>query len=104
MAMKALTSQQKQALAALRESKGGISEEKRAQQKQRISARKAIKKFLQAEPASVPQIAAAVGIPADEAMWQIAGMRKYGMVSETGEDGDYVLYALVATEEKAVAH
>ncbi|MDP9049764.1 MAG: hypothetical protein M3O31_03440, partial [Acidobacteriota bacterium] len=54
---------QKQALAALRESKGGISEEKRARQKQRISARKAIKKFLEVEPASIPQIAAAVGHP-----------------------------------------
>lgn len=103
MAMKALTTQQKQALVTLREGMGGISEEKRQHQKKLISARKAIRKFLQSQPATIPQIAAAVDMPCDEALWHITGMRKYGQVSESGEEGDYVLYALVASEEVTTA-
>jgi hypothetical protein len=103
MAMKTLTSEQKQALATLRASLGGISEQKRQAQKHLIAARKAIQKLLEAQPASVPQIAQALSMPADEALWHVTGMRKYGKVAEAGEDGDYPLYALVAYEEKAAA-
>lgn len=103
MAMKTLTAEQKQALAALRASMGGISEEKRQAQKHLVAARKAIQKLLEAQPATVPQIAQALLMPADEALWHLTGMRKYGKVAEAGEDGDYLLYALIADEEKAPA-
>lgn len=103
MAMKSLTAQQKQALATLRQGMGGISEQKRQRQKHLVSARKAIQKFLEAQPATIPQIAAALNMPGDEALWHITGMRKYGKVGEAGEEGDYVLYALTAGEEKAAA-
>ena len=101
MALKPLTPDQKRALASLRESLGGISEKKRDAQKHRIAARKAIQKFLEAKPATVPQIAAALQMPAGEALWHVTGMRKYGKVTEVGEDGDYPLYALVDIEEDA---
>ncbi len=101
MSMKALTSQQKQALAKLRASLGGISEQKRQAQKHLIAARKAIQKLLEAGPATIPQIAAALKMPADEALWHVTGMRKYGKVAEAGEQDDYLLYDLVAYEEKA---
>lgn len=103
MAMKILTSEQKQALAALRASLGGISEQKRQAQKHLMGARKAIQKLLEGQPATVPQIAGALNMPADEALWHVTGMRKYGKVAEDGEDGDYPLYTLVAYEEKAAA-
>ncbi len=103
MAMKALTSEQKQALATLRAGLGGISEQKRQTQKHLTGARKAIEKLLAAQPATVPQISAALNMPSDEALWHVTGMRKYGKVAEAGEDGDYPLYALVAYEEKATA-
>ena len=103
MAMRTLTADQKRALASLRESRGGISEQKREVQKHRVAARKAIQKFLEAKQATVPQIAAALQMPADEALWYITGMRKYGKVAECGEDGDYPLYALIAQEEKTAA-
>lgn len=103
MAMKPLTPEQKQALAGLRASLGGISEEKRQAQKRLIAARKAILKHLEAQPATVPQIAEALKMPGDEALWHVTGMRKYGKVAEAGEDGDYVLYAAVAGEEQSVA-
>jgi len=98
MALKTLTAQQKQALALLRERMGGVSEEKRRNQKHLLTARKSIRKLLEAGPATVPQIAAAVNLPPDETLWHVTGMRKYGKVAEAGEDGDYVLYALAAAD------
>jgi len=103
MAMKTLTAQQKQALATLRGSLGGISDEKRQRQKHLMAVRKAIQKFLEAQPATVPQIAKALKMPADEALWHVTGMRKYGKVTEAGEDGDYLLYAPADYEDKAAA-
>ncbi len=103
MAMRALTQEQKKALAALRQRIGGIGEEKRQAQRHLMTARKSILKFLEAKPATVPQIARALEMPADEALWHVTGMRKYGKVIETGEDGDYPLYAPVVFEEQAAA-
>ncbi|MGO8717910.1 MAG: hypothetical protein ACLQMO_01675 [Acidobacteriaceae bacterium] len=103
MAMKTLTAQQKQALAKLRERIGGISEQKKQNQKHLIAARKAIVKFLEAQPATVPQIAARLSMPGDEALWHVTGMRKYGSIVEAGEEGEYVRYALSAAQEKTAA-
>lgn len=103
MAMRTLTAEQKQALARLRKKVGGISEEKRQAQKHLLAARKSILKLLETQPATVPQIAAALEMPAGEALWHVTGMRKYGKVAETGEDGDYPLYAAVNYPDKAAA-
>ncbi len=101
MGLKTLTAEQKLALTKLRESLGGISEEKRQAQKHLLTARKGILKLLESQPATVPQIAVALQMPADEALWHVTGMRKYGKLIEAGEDGDYLLYALAPKEEKA---
>jgi hypothetical protein len=101
MAMKTLTAEQKQALANLRSRIGGISDEKRQSQKHLIAARKAILNLLETQPATVPQIAEALRMHADETLWHVTGMRKYGKVTEAGEDGDYPVYALVNDEDKA---
>ena len=82
---------------------GGISEEKKQHAKQLKAARKAITKVLGEKSATVPRIAAALSMPTDETLWHITGMRKYGLVSEIGEEDDYVLYALVANQENAAA-
>jgi hypothetical protein len=103
MAMKTLTAEQKKALATLRERLGGISEEKRQAQRRLVAARKSIQKFLQAQQATVPQLAQALGMPADEALWHVTGMRKYGKVTEVGEEDDYPLYALVEIDDKPAA-
>jgi predicted ArsR family transcriptional regulator len=102
MAMKTLTAQQKQALTTMRERMGGISEEKKQHAKQFKAARKAIVQLLTEKPATAPEIAAALNMPSDEALWHLTGMRKYGQVAEAGEAGEYFLYALVASEETAV--
>jgi DNA-binding GntR family transcriptional regulator len=101
--MKTLTSEQKQALATLRARLGGVSEQKRQAQRHLTAARKSIRKLLEAQPATVPAIAEALNMPADEALWHVTGMRKYGDVAEVGEEGDYPLYSLVVVGEKAAA-
>ncbi len=103
MALKALTVEQRQALTALRESMGGISEEKRKAQKQLLAARKEIARILAAQPSTVPQIADALSMPAHEALWHVTGMRKYGKVAEAGEDGDFLVYSLVTDEAQPAA-
>jgi DNA-binding IclR family transcriptional regulator len=59
--------------------------------------------MLDTQPATIPQIAEALNMPSDEALWHVTGMRKYGKVAEAGEDGDYLLYAPVTYEEKPAA-
>ena len=54
-----------------------------------------IGRVLRAKPSSVPQVAAAVGIPPQQALWYLAAMRKYNLVVENGMDGDYPLYQMV---------
>ena len=103
MALKTLTAEQRQALAALRESIGGIGEEKRKAQKAFLSARKKISSLLAAQPATVLQIAGALNLPSHEVLWHVTGMRKYGQVTEAGEEGDYPLYALVSEQSQSAA-
>jgi predicted Rossmann fold nucleotide-binding protein DprA/Smf involved in DNA uptake len=45
-------------------------------------------------PRTVPQIAEAIGAPADEVVFWVMGMRRYGWLAEIkGSDGDgYFLY------------
>jgi hypothetical protein len=58
-----------------------------------------ISRVLGEKPDSVPEVAAAVGIPPQKALWYLAAMRKYNLVVENGMSGDYPLYQLV--EEQA---
>jgi len=52
------------------------------------------------EPKTVPEIAAITGIPANEVLWQITAMKKYGLVVETGMCGEYYLYQKVEDKRK----
>ncbi|MGH2935962.1 MAG: MarR family transcriptional regulator [Gaiellaceae bacterium] len=46
---------------------------------------------------TVPEIAAAIGAPENEAMFWVMGMRKYGLLAELPEaDGDYFRFQAVA--------
>jgi hypothetical protein len=48
-----------------------------------------------------PQLAEAAGIPAREALWMLIALRKYGVVVEDGQDGDYVRYTLSGKDPRA---
>ena len=100
MSLKPLTEEQKRALAVLRERIGGASAEKQAHLKEARQARKAIIEALEHGSATVPELAAATGRPADVVLWHLTAMRKYGGVREADADGDYMGYAR-AEEEPA---
>lgn len=101
MAAKTLTAEQKQALAALRKRMGGISEEKRTRLKEQTTIRKAIREALAKGPVTVPELAAAIQFPAEQVFWHLMGMRKYGLVRETGDAEQYVRYGLVESDKPA---
>jgi predicted ArsR family transcriptional regulator len=54
-----------------------------------------ISRVLKEKPATVPEVAAAVGIPSNQALWYLAAMKKYNQVVENGMSGDYPVYQLV---------
>jgi len=62
--------------------------------------RKEIRQALQASPKTVPELAAAVNLPASQVLWQIAAMKKYGLVEEIELDGNYYRYAWVEEAKK----
>lgn len=69
-----------------------LREQKRVQQE--------ICKFIRETPKTVPEIAAAVNMPAHEVLWYVASFKKYGLLVEKGMCADYPLY-VKAEENKA---
>jgi len=61
-----------------------LKEQKRVQQE--------ICKILRDTPKSVPEVAAAIGMPANEVLWYMASFKKYGLIVEKGMCSDYPLY------------
>jgi hypothetical protein len=57
-----------------------------------------IRRVLAVKPATVPDVAAATGLPPHQALWYLAAMRKYNLVVENGMAGDYPLYQLAEAE------
>jgi predicted Rossmann fold nucleotide-binding protein DprA/Smf involved in DNA uptake len=47
---------------------------------------------LKDKPKTIPELAAATGLPSDRVMWFVAALKKYGIVAENGMSGDYPLY------------
>ena len=54
--------------------------------------RKQICQHMREQPKAVPEIAEITGIPADQVLWHVTAMKKYGLVIETGMCGEYYLY------------
>lgn len=61
-----------------------LKEQKRVQQE--------ICKVIRESPKTVPDIAAAINMPANEVLWYMASFKKYGLVVEKGMCADYPLY------------
>ena len=55
---------------------------------------KAIKASLEGAELTVPEMAAATGLPVDEVLWYVASMKKYGEILEGPKDGGYYRYRL----------
>ena len=61
-----------------------LKEQKRVQQE--------ICKAIREKPMTVPEVAEAIGMPANEVLWYMASFRKYGLIVEKGMCADYPLY------------
>jgi hypothetical protein len=65
-----------------------------ARMKEQRRAVKAIKQHLEGAELTVPEIAAATGLPASEALWYVASLKKYGEILEGPKAGGYYRYKL----------
>jgi predicted HTH transcriptional regulator len=85
------------ALKKLREERAETVNRTQALLKEQQAFRKRLRQAMKDGARTVPEIATAAGLPADQVLWNIAGMKKYDLVKEVGKEGDYYRYAL--TEE-----
>jgi DNA-binding transcriptional ArsR family regulator len=95
MATKPLTNEQKEALKVLRAISAGASEVKRKEHVQMRATRKTIKELLAQQPATIAELSQALKLPRDQVFWHVMALRKYGLVRDEGEDGEYLRYALI---------
>ena len=65
-----------------------------ARMKEQRRAVKAIKAQLDGAELTVPEIAAATGLPVSEVLWYVASLKKYGEILEGPKDGSYYRYRL----------
>ena len=65
-----------------------------ARMKEQRRAVKAIRKHLEGAELTVPEIAAATGLPVSEVLWYVASLKKYGEILEGPKDGSYYRYRL----------
>ena len=65
-----------------------------ARMKEQRQAVKAIKQHLEGAELTVPEIAAATGLPASEVLWYVASLKKYGEILEGPKAGGYYRYRL----------
>ena len=92
---KKLTEAQKQALQELKSFQG-------AEQAERLKkylvegrqAKKVVREALEKGPATIPELVQATRLPSPQVLWQVAAMKKYGVLHETEVDGDYPRYEL----------
>jgi gamma-glutamylcysteine synthetase len=61
----------------------------------------AVRRVLADAPLTPPQVAEAAGISARDALWTLIALRKYGVVVEDGDEGDYPRYALTRKDPRA---
>ena len=60
--------------------------------KEQKDIRRQICQTMRNAPKTVPEIAEASGLLADQVLWHIIAMKKYNLVIETGMCGEYYLY------------
>jgi hypothetical protein len=84
----------KEALKKLRESRQEQIAAATARMKQHRKAVKAIREHLAGAELTVPEIAAATGLPPSEVLWYVASLKKYGEILEGPQAGDYYRYRL----------
>jgi predicted transcriptional regulator len=89
---------QKEAMKQLRTARKEWTTNASSAVKKQRKALKAIKGHLENQPATVPEISQATGIPSDRVLWYLATLKKYGGIMEGEKDSGYFRYVLVETE------
>ncbi len=96
-----MTAKEKTALLkSLKEAHADTAEAAQEHLKAQQQVRRALKKAMKEKPMTIPQIAEAAGLPQHEVLWHVVAMKKYDLVEETGQEGDYYLYALAGRKEQ----
>jgi len=65
--------------------------------------RQSIVAVLQEESKTIPELARRVGLPADEVLRYVMGMKKYGNVAEAEQVDGYYKYALIGESRQTEA-
>jgi predicted transcriptional regulator len=93
-----LTKEEKQrrnaVLKQLREEYAGSIERTRERLKEQKAVRQQICRALRDGPRTVPEIAETSDLPAHEVLWHVTAMKKYDLIVEAGQCGEYYQYAL----------
>ena len=79
-------------LKRLREQHAATVERTQALLKEQKRVQQEICKAIREKPMTVPEVAEAIGMPANEVLWYMASFRKYGLIVEKGMCADYPLY------------
>jgi predicted Rossmann fold nucleotide-binding protein DprA/Smf involved in DNA uptake len=87
--------QRSQFLKQLREEHRDTVEQVQARLKEQKDIRRQIAQALGDEAKTVPEIAAASGLPAEQVLWHIIALKKYNLVIETGQSDEYYAYQQV---------
>ena len=93
----------KEAMKKLRKDRKGWTTKASAMVKEQKKILKAVKGHLENQPATVPEISEATGIPSDKVLWYLATLKKYGNIIEGEKNGGYFRYVLAETEVEKTA-
>jgi predicted transcriptional regulator len=94
MSTKRSAKEQAALLKELRETHAETVDAAQAYLKEQQNLRKIIRTALKAGPMTIPEIAAASGLPANTVIWHVMAMKKYDLVAEVGQELEYYQYAL----------
>ena len=86
-------------LKRLREEHADTLESTRAHLKTQKAVRREICQAMRQGSATIPEIAAATGLPSHQGLWHITAMKKYDLVIEVGQCGEYYQYQMVTEVE-----
>jgi hypothetical protein len=68
--------------------------------KEHKAIRRQICQPMRQEAKAVPELAELTGLPADQILWHVTAMKKYGLVIEAGMCGEYYLYQMAEDKQK----
>lgn len=82
------------ALKSLRERGGAGLESAQTRLKEQNRVVNELTRLLKEGPKTVPELSEAAKLPTETVFWQLMALKKYGMVLDGDQDGDYFQYRL----------